>query len=121
MSQTIFRFFQVASFCVFAGRSYQHLFHDAPFRTLLWNEGVMRGFVEGSLGMAWTDYVRSPVVDAFIQNSITSFGWWYLALAILVVFIEYVPKWATKLLWLGSFSLVFLASLYMLEKFNHIG
>ena len=112
---------QAATVAVFAGRAWQHLFWDAPFRTLLWDEGWMKGIVEGWFGMTWQSYITSMEMDAMIQSMVKGTGVFYLIIAVLALFIRKVPKWIGKLLLLGATSLLILAALYCKEKFFSAG
>jgi len=67
---TFFRIVQIATVGVFLGRAYQHLFWDAPFRTLLWDQEWMEGIVKGVLGMQWDDYITNISIDESIQRGI---------------------------------------------------
>lgn len=121
LSKRLFLILQIAAIGVFLGRAWQHLFWDAPFRTLLWDEQWMKGIVEGLFQMNWQDYVRSPQVDQGIQNSIRIFGIGYLVCALAALLINYLKKWAYPILYLGSFGLLFLAFLEWKEKFYYLG
>ena len=108
---------QIATVCVFLGRAWQHLYWDAPFRTLLWDEGWMKGIVEGWFNMAWQDYVRSAAVDQGIQTAIRITGIFYILCALAAIFINQLKRWAYPLLYLGAFALFFLAFLECKERF----
>lgn len=112
---------QMAVVSVFLGRAWQHLFWDAPFRTLLWDEGWMKWVVEGLFGMAWEDYITSMKVDDAIQTMIHVTGIFYILCALVAIFIQKAPKWIGKILLLGSTSLILLAALYCKEKFFSVG
>ncbi len=112
---------QIATVFLFLGRGWQHLFWDAPFRTFLWDENLMSGFVNNWLSMSWEEYVRSPEVDDGIQNLIKGFGIFYLLLAFFAFLIRKVPKILTWLLPLGSVALIFLALLYTKNAFFSVG
>ena len=112
---------QAATVAVFAGRAWQHLFWDAPFRTLLWDEGWMKGIVKGVFGMQWQNYITSMEVDSAIQSAIKGTGVFYLFCALLALFIRKLPKWLGKVLLLGALSLLILAALYCKEKFFSLG
>ena len=119
--QLIFRIVQIAAVSVFLGRAYQHLFWDAPFRALFWEDGWMQWVVEGTTDMTWKEYATSPDVNRHIQNLIIAHGYFYLICALASIFIKQLPKWAGKILLVGSTALIFLATLYMKEKFYHLG
>lgn len=116
-----FYFVQIATICVFVGRAYQHVFWDAPFRSIFWSEDWMSEVVTTFTGMTWSEYVRSPEMDKVIQNLIQWNGYFYLICALLSIFINKIPLWGKRILLLGSLSLSFLSFLYMKEKWFHFG
>ena len=116
-----YRLVQAAAVTVFAGRAWQHLFWDAPFRTLLWDQSWMEPVISGLFGVTWAEYVRSPAVDAGIQASITAFGFLYLLTALVALFVDRLSRSWGRLLWLGAAGLLLLACLYWKEKFWNVG
>ncbi|MBN4061571.1 MAG: hypothetical protein COA57_06450 [Flavobacteriales bacterium] len=112
---------KITCFCLFAGRAWQHIIWDAPFRALLWDEQLMKGIIEMAFGMNWQDYVSSGFVDRTIQNTIKGFGWFYVVCATCSLIINERRKWAGYVLLIGSVSLAFLAFLYCKEKSYRIG
>ncbi|MEM8908862.1 MAG: hypothetical protein AAGD05_13530, partial [Bacteroidota bacterium] len=117
----LFRLVQWAAVALFLGRAIEHLFWDAPFRALLWDEAWMSGIVEQILGMRWEDYITNEQVDLRIEQVIRIHGWFYLCCAFLALAIRRLPIWLSKVLYLGSASLVFLSFLFFKEKFYSIG
>ncbi|MFT4667949.1 MAG: hypothetical protein ACI9XB_004924 [Gammaproteobacteria bacterium] len=116
-----FRLIQTATVFVFLGRAWQHLFWDAPFRVLLWDELWMKRIIEGIFHTPWERYITSMALDDGIQYSIQGVGVFYLLCAIVAAFIFKVPKWTAKILLLGAAGLFFLACLYCKEKFFSLG
>jgi hypothetical protein len=113
---------RLATFLLFAGRAWQHLFWDAPFRALLWDQNIMEGIVLFLRGGTWQEYVTSAATDRFIQWPITGFGIFYALMALVTLFIrEKHHKKFLALYILSSVSLAFLAFLYTMEKFYHAG
>lgn len=113
---------KISCVCLLFGRAWQHLFWDAPFRAFFWDEGLLKGTVEGFFGVAWGDYVTSTSGDAAIQGAIKATGVLYLLVGILVIYIRPTMKKIGAIsLWLVSASLVVLAFLYCKEKFFHTG
>ncbi|MBB6460437.1 DoxX-like family protein [Flammeovirga kamogawensis] len=124
MKSKIYLYLSISTFCVFIGRATQHLVWDAPFRTLLWDEGLLKGFVENIMGYDWFNYVTSPTTDTWINGSITAFGILYLlaALSVFVLHKEGILKQiGLKLQIFGALGLMFLAFLYSKEKFMQLG
>lgn len=118
---TSFRLIQIATVFVFLGRAWQHLFWDAPFRVLLWDEVWMKRIIEGVFQMPWDQYITSMAVDDGIQWSMYGFGIFYLVCAFVAAFIDKAPNWIAKILLFGSAALFLLACLYCKEKFFSLG
>lgn len=113
---------QLATFLLFSGRAWQHLFWDAPFRALLWDQEVVEGLVLFFRGGTWQEYVTSPTSDQFIQNIQMGFGCFYGVMALVTLCIRRLH--ISHYVWLylfSSLSLAFLAVLYTMEKFYHLG
>lgn len=117
----VFILTQIAVVAVFLGRAWQHIYWDAPYRVLLWDEDWMKPIVEGILGWKWEDYVTSLIVDRFIQQFTLGIGGFYIVCAFATIFIHQWKRIARAILWMGSFSLLFLAFLYSKDKFFHLG
>jgi len=115
------RFLQWAAISVFLGRAWQHLYWDAPFRALLWDEVWLSGIVTRFTSMTWETYITSMEVDQNIAFSIKIFGVLYLISALIALFINYLPRILHHLLILGALGLIFLAFLYCKERFFSIG
>jgi hypothetical protein len=113
---------RVATFALFAGRAWQHLFWDAPFRSLLWDQELMEKLVLFLRGGTWQEYVTSAATDQFIQHTIVGFGIFYALMAVLTLIVTRKQLEKLTLLYiLSSIALVFLAFLYSKEKFFHAG
>ena len=122
MKQSIlFPFLKWSAFFVFLGRGWQHIYWDAPFRTLLWDEAWMSSVVSSLLGMDWNTYVTSPSTNIFIVHWINATGWFYIICAIMALLIDRIPKLAIPFISLGGVSLFILALLYCKENFFFIG
>ncbi len=120
--QIVHHLLRLACFALLAGRAWQHLFWDAPFRALLWDKELMESLVLFFRGGTWQEYVTSAGADHFIQTSKVIFGIFYaiMALLTLVVRSRQLAKF-TPLYILSSVALAFLALLYSKEKFFHAG
>ncbi|PIK13742.1 hypothetical protein [Halobacteriovorax sp. JY17] len=104
---------RLSTFTVLFGRGIQHLFYDAPYRIILWNEGLLSP-IFNLFGWSWTDYVTSPVTDRLINLSVIFVGVILLLTSLVVVF-NY--RKGEKLLYLSGAYLVVLSGLYMSSKF----
>lgn len=116
-----FKVLQIAAFTVFLGRAYQHLFWDAPYRELLWDPNYMEWIVAKVLTMPWGDYVTHPDGDLWFQNFVIANGIFYLAMAAVVLFVKKLPKLFHSFLLIGAVNLIFLAAIYLKDKFFHVG
>ena len=118
---TITLMLRAACFFLFVGRGWQHIVWDAPYRTLFWDESLMKGWIERFAGMSWHEYVTSPALDQGIQAFIKCTGIFYLLCAVLSLVIQKPYRWMACFLLFASANLVFLAFLYCKEKFFHVG
>lgn len=112
---------RVCAFSVFVGRAWQHLFWDAPYRALAWNEQWLKGVVESLTDLTWQEYVTSPSVDAGINMAVRATGVFYFIAALLCLFATGRRKLAGIVWLIGSLLLTILAFLYMKEKFFQVG
>lgn len=119
--QRTFLIVQIATVAVFLGRGWQHIFWDAPFRTILWDEEWMNIILPFFSSITYEDFITNLDIDDAIQSCIKGTGWFYFLCALVAIFIKKIPKAFTYLLWLGSFSLIILAFLYCKEKFFQWG
>lgn len=117
----VYRLIQWSAVAVFVGRGWQHIYWDAPYRELLWDEASLKWLVEGVWGMEWRAYVASPAVDRAIQGIIIGTGYFYWLCAVAALLVQKWPRPARLLLWLGSANLVLLAALYYKEQFLFAG
>ncbi|MEO1262200.1 MAG: hypothetical protein AAFZ15_25565 [Bacteroidota bacterium] len=118
---SIFSILQWAAVTVFIGRSYQHLFWDGPYREIFWDPFYMQWFIESFTSLGWDDYVTHPMGDVWFQRFVFFQGIFYLVCAIISVFIRHLPKWCRVFLLIGAVDLIFLALIYMKDRFYHFG
>lgn len=116
-----FRLLQFSAVSVFLGRAWQHLYWDAPFRALLWDEQLLSVWVTQFTSMDWETYITSMEVDDWISFTIKCFGGFYLLAALLSLFLKKVPRWLHYGLLIGAVGLIFLAFLYTKERFYSLG
>ncbi|WP_106792001.1 hypothetical protein [Aquimarina sp. Aq78] len=113
---------KLSTFLIFLGRAYQHIVWDAPYRTFLWDESILKSSIENIFGIAWNDYVTSLSAANTISFSIKAIGVFYLICAIITLMIKPNMKKIGKFFLLGgSIGLFILAILYCKEKFLHVG
>lgn len=121
LTKRVFQLLQLSTVLVFFGRAYQHIFWDAPFRSFFWDQGLLRGIVEGWFQRPWDEYVTDLTMDARITQLIVLTGVFYFICGLVALFIRRLPKWTHYLILVGAFSLFLLAMLYWKEKFFHWG
>lgn len=111
---------QLAVFCLFSARAWQHFFGDLPYRALLWDEYLMSGVVK-ILGYTWSDYVTDPQVEHLIVLGIRFFGG-LLLLGILAVFPLPIPIVLRRIfLYIGSAVLFILVLASCRDQFWQVG
>ncbi|MEX0981083.1 MAG: hypothetical protein WD577_06195 [Bacteroidales bacterium] len=112
---------RIATLLLFTGRAWQHLFWDAPLRTLLWDQQWMEGIILFLRGGTWQEYVTSAQADHAIQMISLGFGIFYSLMAVFTLFVSEKQKGVTWLYIIASLALTFLAFLYCKEKFFQLG
>lgn len=118
---TVLWILRLASFAVFFGRGWQHVFWDAPYRDLLWDQTIMEPLVSGLFGLSWYEYATHPSTDHYIQSVIRGVGLFYFVCAFLSLWVQKHQQRLGALLIVGSLSLAFLAGLYYKEHFFYLG
>ncbi len=112
---------RLSAFFVFFGRGWEHLFWDAPFRAVLWDQTLMEGAVTFLTGMTWKEYATSPVVNNIIDGSIKLIGILYLTCSIITITVKPNHKKLGKMLLVGAFFLIILSILFYKNKFYKFG
>lgn len=111
---------RISVFSVFLGRAWHHLFWDAPYRTLFWDEELLEPLIENIFNISWSTYVTADSTDLWIQNCVFYTGILYVLGAISVLFYEhYRLKIMKYIILFGGVNLVFLSFLLTKEKFYH--
>lgn len=119
-SKSIYVILLLACLAVFFGRGYQHLFWDAPYRSLLWDENWMKGIVESLTSYSWEQFITSLQIDDQVQGSIRLSGVFYIICGFCALFVRKI-KWLRFPIYFGVGMLIILAGLYMKTKFFHVG
>ena len=117
----VFRLLQCAAVCVLAGRAYQHFFWDAPYRAILWDESLMRPWLEWGFGISWKEYAGDLRVDRAIQAGMKVIGSIFGLSALVAAFPRVFPPRAWKILIVSSGLLLILALLYYKEQNYQFG
>jgi len=112
---------RLSVFFVFLGRGWEHLFWDAPFRAVLWDQTLMEGLVTNLTGMTWQQYATSVKVNFVIDTSIKLIGVVYLCCAAVSLIIKPKHKKWGKALFVGAFFLIILSFLFYKNKFYKFG
>jgi hypothetical protein len=84
---------QVACSGVLAGRAFEHLFRDPPFRSLLWDQSFMEPLLRGFLGVTWEHFATFPEWERLMEGTIHAFGYLYLLGAIATWFVPKGLEW----------------------------
>ena len=107
---------QIACFALFVGHAWQHLMKGGPYRSFLLDDYLMRRIAE-RLGYHWADLLQDPQVDASILMWGKGIGVFFLIAAIVVLLIEFTPRW---LVWIflfgGAFFLLLMSFSIFIEK-----
>ncbi len=106
---------------VFLGRAYQHIFWEAPYRNLIWNEPLLRPFIESSTPFTWEYWVSSEVLDAWIHTISQGVGFFYLFAAYVAFRVTRERTFEQTILGLGAFLLVLLALIFYQDKSYQVG
>ena len=117
----IINIIQLSAITVLLGRGWQHLYWDAPFRSVLWDENWMGWLIRASGGQ-WENFITSSQADQWIQFSIQLHGVFYIFGAFVALLIHRIPRPLSKwILGTCSILLTILAALYCKEKFFSLG
>ncbi|MGB0896689.1 MAG: hypothetical protein ACPGU9_03870 [Flavobacteriaceae bacterium] len=120
-TKTITTILKICCVFIFIGRGYQHLFWDAPFRSLLWDQKLLEPVITNVFNMTWNDYVTSLKIDSYIQQSIKLIGILYCICAVLVVLVhQHSKQWMKNIIYIGGVNLVCLSLLLTKDKFYHL-
>ncbi len=106
---------------VLLGRSWQFLFWDAPYRSLMWDQALMQNFVSSVFNMSWEEWASSSSVDFGIQIAIRITGVLFVISIFALLLFNKERQWPKYILWVAQFFLVLLAILQTKEKFYHFG
>lgn len=116
-----FRLLQTAAFALLLGRAWQHLFWDAPYRELLWDEYWMKDLVSLVFGLSWSEFVGNPLYDERIRLFSQGIGYFYLLSAGAALGINWFPKIARRILNTSGVALLILALIVWKEYSWQIG
>ena len=112
---------RLLTFCVFAGRAWQHIFWDIPIRAFAWDEHLLKTPVEALTNMTWQEYVTSMTVDTWLQGIAQGLGWLCVACAVAAWFVVPTRKWLGTVLKIGGGYLILLFLMYWKERFQSVG
>lgn len=112
---------RIACALIFLGWGWLHLLGDIPFRTIFWDEGLLKGIVEGLSAMTWKEWVTHPGVDRFVQNLVYTTGIFYCLCCLATIKLNPNSIWLGRLILAGATGLIILAFLFFKEKFYHLG
>lgn len=116
-SNLLFRLVQGATFLVFLGRAWQHIFGEGPYRDFFWDEALVGAFVKGVFGWDWQYYLSNIATDGFIQDFTKGLGYFFLLNAVAALLVKRLPKISAFILKPGGLLLIFLALVYFMDRF----
>jgi hypothetical protein len=109
---------KLSVFCLFVGRAYQHLFADAPYRVLFWDENLLQR-VTHFIGITWNTYTFYANLFAIgLQKMV---GFFFLLSGIIVIFAEKLPRLTRIACQIAAGWLLLLAFLYQKDHFYQMG
>lgn len=114
--KNIFRLIQWSTIFVFLGRAWQHLYYDAPWRSLLWDEELMSPLFN-MIGIPWEDWIGNTSNDMAISSGIKGVGVYLIISALATLLIKVIPKISRVIVFVGGIYLVILSLLYFKAKF----
>ncbi len=118
-----FQFLRVFIVLLLLGRSYQAFVFDLPFRTVFWDEYMLKDIIESLTSDTWQAYVtnKSFPTDSFIIAIQWCFGGIWLLTALGIAFGLTKKRIVQGFIWLSSFLLLTLALCYSKERFWQLG
>lgn len=105
---------------LFLGRAWQHLFWDPPYRTLIWDESLLKSFIENWTSFTWQQWVTDPRIDGITNQMVGLIGLFYLLCAACAARVKSGRTFEKATLLLGAVSLGFLSFLYGKSRFYQI-
>ncbi|MBD64976.1 MAG: hypothetical protein CME62_07195 [Halobacteriovoraceae bacterium] len=113
---------RLACIAFFLGRGWEYLFFDAPFRTLLWSQGLMQGVIESLTSMRWEEWVKGGGAGELFINGLTrALGVFFIMAAIVSCFIKSHQKKLGIVLLFGSLAMVMISFLLFMGKGFAVG
>jgi hypothetical protein len=104
--------------CLFFGRAYQHLFADAPYRVLVWDENLLQR-VTNTFGIEWNTYTfYANIFVLWLQKAV---GIFFLLSGVILIFAEKMPRLTRIVCQIAAGWLFLLAFLYQKDHFYQIG
>lgn len=113
----IFLLALLACIGVLLGRGWQHIFWDPPYRTLLWDENLLKPLVQKIFGMSWEQYVTNNTIDYNLQTSFKIIGVFLSLGAVFAIFINKLKRISVVYLLCCAAWLLLLAIIYWKEYF----
>lgn len=122
-------FLTLAVLSIGIGRGWEHIFFDAPYREILWDESLMTPIVHTLLGVTWSEYATNPLYDDLFQRWFFRIGSMYIFLAFCMAFTAFFYKKEQKFLMIVNGIAAFLLTLLLLvlslllfkKQFYHAG
>jgi len=98
---------RIGAFCCFAGWAWVHLYWEAPYGILLWQDGTYQWAER--FGISWDEFVGTGADDGVVQKWLARIGWLYLLGAALALTVRKKSRIQMLFLIGGSGLLTFLS------------
>lgn len=115
-----FRLIQVLTIFLFLGRAWQCFFFDTPIRGLLFDEYLLKGFVENWIGISWKDYAQL-YANRCVLYSESVFAVLLLFSSLGAIFIKSWRIGSSQFVRIGAGLLIVLALLHYKEQAYALG
>ena len=97
---------KIATVLTLFGWAIIHIFWDTPYRTIFWNEGLLRSVIENLTSLSWTEYVTSKKTDQLVNTFSFLIGI-HFAITAIVILIKN-ERFSKYFLYSSSFLLFFM-------------
>lgn len=112
---------RLSAITMFIGRGWQHFSFNPPYRVFLWKEDLLGSFIHLFTPFTWQEYVSSDLVDQTINLGIQAIGVFFLAMALITIFIKPWHKKIFKYYVASTVIMAFLSFTLFVDKGFYIG
>ncbi len=112
---------QITCFCVFAGRAWEHLFWNPPYRVIIQDLKVVGWLTTYVIDMTPAEFFASKRIDASIVLFMKFIGVVYAACAISILFVSKKRWYLRSFLFVGFGLLIIIALIIFYNNINRTG